>query len=146
MEIKTMIPSDKLWPHVRNYAGSSSWSAGPALARAMDEQAFSDWERVIAAYEDERILGYCTVAKTDCIPNVPYTPYIGFVFVGEEYRGKRLSQKMILFACEYLRSSGFDRVYLVSDHENLYEKYGFRVIDRGTAFWGGEEKIYMLQL
>jgi hypothetical protein len=32
------------------------------------------------------------------------------------------------------------KVYLVSDHENLYEKYGFRVIDRKTAPWGSEEK------
>lgn len=26
-----------------------------------------------------------------------------------------------------------NKVYIASDHENLYEKYGFRVIDRKTA-------------
>ena len=44
---------------------------------------------------------------------------------------------------DYLKSVGFDKVYLVSDHVNLYEKYGFRVIDRKIAPWGSEEKIYM---
>jgi hypothetical protein len=44
---------------------------------------------------------------------------------------------------DYLKGVGFDQVYLVSDHENLYEKYGFRVIDRKIAPWGSEEKIYM---
>lgn len=34
-------------------------------------------------------------------------------------------------------------MYLVSDHENLYEKYGFRVIDRKIASCGSEEKIYI---
>lgn len=29
-----------------------------------------------------------------------------------------------------LKSMGFVKVYIVSDHENLYEKYGFKVIDR----------------
>ena len=30
--------------------------------------------------------------------------------------------------------------------ENLYEKYGFNVIDRKTAPWGSVEKIYMRKL
>lgn len=109
----------------------------------MDKNAFNDWERVIVAVDNGNVCGYCTVAKTDCIPDVPYTPYIGLIFVGEEHRGKRLSQKMIEFSIDYLRAVGFEKVYLISDHENLYEKYGFEVIDRKTAFWGAEEKIYM---
>ena len=58
-------------------------------------------------------------------------------------RGNRLSQQMMNYAMDYLKRVGFDRVYLTSDHENLYEKYGFEVIDKKVAFWGGEEKIYM---
>ena len=47
------------------------------------------------------------------------------------------------YAIDYLKTVGFDKVYIVSDHENLYEKYGFSVTDRKTAPWGSEEKIYM---
>ena len=47
---------------------------------------------------------------------------------------------------KYLKSIGFDKVYLVSDHENLYEKYGFKVIDRKMSPWGSEEKIYIQEL
>ena len=46
----------------------------------------------------------------------------------------------------YLRSAGFDRVHIVSDHEGLYEKYVFTVIDQKTAPWGEEEKIYLRTL
>ena len=53
---------------------------------------------------------------------------------------------MIEFAMRHLKSIGFDRVYVVSDHENLYEKYGFTVIDKKIAPWGEEEKIYMQKL
>jgi len=113
------------------------------LANTMDNNAFQDWERIVVAIDNERICGYCTVAKTDCIPDVSYTPYIGFMFVDEAYRGNRLSQQIIYYAMDYLKSVGFDKVYLVSDHENLYEKYGFCVIDRKIAPWGSEEKIYM---
>ena len=65
------------------------------------------------------------------------------MFVDEAYRGNRLSQQIISYAMGYLKSVDFDKVYLVSDHENLYEKYGFRVIDRKIAPWGSEEKIYV---
>ena len=146
MQIKIITPSDELWNVVIEYAENCSWSAGKFLSNEMKNRSFSDWERVIVCFEDEGICGYCTVTKRDCIPNVSYTPYIGFVFVGEEYRGNRISQKMIEFAMEYLKSIGFDRVYLVSDHENLYEKYGFEIIDRKVATWGEEEKIYMQKL
>jgi len=112
----------------------------------MNNNEFQDWERVIVALDDGKICGFCTVAKTDCIPNVVYTPYIGYMFVDELCRGNRLSQQLILYAMNYLKSIGFDKVYLVSDHVNLYEKYGFHIIDRKIAPWGSEEKIYMQEL
>lgn len=83
------------------------------------------------------------VSKTDCIPDADDTPYIGFVFVGEEYRDKRLSQQLIGHAIDYIKNIGYHRAYIVSDHENLYEKYGFHIIDRKITPWGSEEKIYM---
>lgn len=143
MKFVAITADDSIWRSVIDYAGRCSWRAGKSLASDMNGGKFSDWERVIVALEGDNICGFCTVTKTDCIPDVEYTPYIGFVFVGEEYRGKRLSEKMIGFAGDYLAGTGFEKVYLVSDHDGLYEKYGFRVIDRKMAPWGSEEKIYM---
>lgn len=68
------------------------------------------------------------------------------MFVDERYRGNRLSQKLISHAMSYLKALDFQQVFLVSDHENLYEKYGFKVIDRKLAPWGEIEKIYMHDL
>lgn len=147
MEIKMITSSDEIWNKVRNYANECSWKAGKSLANSMDKKIFSEWERVIVAIDKNVTLcGYCTVAKRDCIPDVDYTPYIGYMFVDEKYRGNRLSQKLIQYAMEYLRSMGFEKVYLVSDHENLYEKYGFSVIDKKMAPWRSMEKIYMQYL
>lgn len=143
MNFRTITSADELWRKVRNYAESCSWRAGKTLANAMDNHGFIDWERVVVAIDNGKICGYCTVSKTDCIPDVDYTPYIGVMFVGEEYRGHRLSQQLIEYAIDYIKDIGFDRAYIVSDHENLYEKYGFRVIDRKNAPWGAEEKVYM---
>ncbi len=83
----------------------------------------------------DKICGYC-------IPDLHYTPYIGYLFVGEKRRVNRLRQRLIIYSMSYLKSVGFDKLYLVSDHENLHEKYGFDVIGREMAPWGSEEKIY----
>lgn len=137
-----LTSTDKLWEQVILYAEQCSWRAGQSLAQMMREQQFTDWEGVIIALDNNKIAGYCTVTKVDCIPDLTYTPYIGYIFVDECYRGKRLSQKMIQYAMAYLESVGFEYVYLISDHVNLYEKYGFEVIDVKMAPWGSEEKIY----
>jgi predicted N-acetyltransferase YhbS len=146
MEIKAITSLDSEWKKVISYAEDCSWRAGKNLSILMKKELFTEWERVLVAIENDEIAGYCTVVKTDCIPNVEYTPYIGFMFVGEEYRGHRLSQKLIQSAIKYLKDLGFEKAYLVSDHINLYEKYGFCVIDRKMAPWGEEEKIYMQKL
>jgi predicted GNAT family N-acyltransferase len=143
MQIELLNSSDKLWQVVAEYAQNCSWAAGASLANQMKESHFSDWERVFAALDGDRITGYCTLAKTDCIPDVSYTPYIGFVFVGEQYRGERLSEKLILSALAYAKELAFDKVYLVSDHVNLYEKYGFKKVDEKEAPWGAMETIFM---
>ena len=142
MEWIALTPADEGWNPAREYAQNCSWRAGQALAEAMDRKAFTGWERVIIVLDGERICGFCTVSATDCIPDLTYTPYIGYVFVDEAYRGRRLSQQLIRYAMNYLRQQGFEEVYLISDHENLYEKYGFCVVDRQLAPWGSEEKIY----
>lgn len=146
MKIEIINNNDKLWNILIKYAKECSWAAGPTLSKWMKDKKFKDFERVIVAYEEDIICGYCTVTKEDCIPDVSYTPYIGFVYVDVNYRGNRLSEKMIDFACGYIKSIGFDKAYLTSDHENLYEKYGFKVIDTKKAYWGSLEKIYMKEL
>ena len=68
------------------------------------------------------------------------------MFVDEKYRGHHLSQKLISYAISYLQTQGFHHVYLVSDYENFYEKYGLKVIDKKMAPWGELEKIYMREI
>ncbi len=143
MKIESLSFSDNLWQVVADYAHRCSWRAGAALAEKMKGNHFSEWERVFAAIDGEQIAGYCTLTKTDCIPDIAYTPYIGFVFVGEKYRGNCLSRELIITALAYAKGLGFDKVYLVSDHVNFYEKYGFTEVDKKEAPWGAMESIFM---
>ena len=144
--IRAVAPDTPDWERLIEYAETCPWKAGAFLAEDMRKGIFTGWQRVFAVKCGERFAGFCTLSKTDCIENLPYTPYIGYVFVDERFRGRRLSQRMIDAVSAYARSIGFEYVYLVSDHENLYEKYGFEVIDRQKAPWGETEKIYQKKI
>ena len=143
MQIKPINRDDILWRKTIDYAKNCSWKAGTFLAEKMENNAFSGWEKVFAALDGDNIAGYCTFIQKDCISNVEYTPYIGFIFVGEQYRGKRLSEKMISFAMDYSKKLNFNNVYIVSDHINLYEKYGFAKIDEREVSGMGIQKVYV---
>lgn len=138
MRIESLTAENPLWERLAAYAEACSWRAGPSLARDMRAGKFVDWERVFCAVDGDDIAGYCVLTKTDCIPDKPYTPWVGFVFVDEKHRGMRLSERLIDAASAYAGTLGFDRVYLCTDHVGLYEKYGFVKIDSAPAEWDAD--------
>ena len=70
----------------------------------MKNNDFNTWERVFVACVNGKVAGFCTLAEKDELPEeYQFTPFIGFVFVYEPYRGNRLSELMIQSAILYAR-------------------------------------------
>ena len=137
------IVDDKLKDAVISYAENCSWGAGKELARLMREDGFKEWERVFAACENGEIAGFCTLTERDEMPpEYPSTPFIGFVFVDERFRGRRVSEKMIKSAIGYADEIGFEKVYIMSGEVGLYEKYGFTKIGDFETIYGGTEQLF----
>lgn len=89
-EIYAMSEGHPYWEAARSFAAACSWSAGPVLAQKMADRAFQEWERVFCAVENGKAAGFCTfVEKDELPPEQDFTPFIGFVFVGEPYRGEK---------------------------------------------------------
>ena len=143
MEIRSIRHGDPLWEKAIAFAEKSSWTAGPYLAKEMRANAFRDWERVIVALDGERIAGYCRFAEKDELPDdCGYAPFIGFVFVDEPYRGRRISEQMIGEACRCAKELGFPAVYLMSGEHGLYEKYGFEKIGDFRTIFGTMDQLF----
>ena len=143
MEISVMTYGHPLWDKTISFAENCSWKAGAFLANMMRNKEFSETERVIAASEDGKIIGYCTFAMKDELPDdVVYSPFIGFVFVDEGSRGKRVSEHMINAASDYARSIGYEAIYIMSGEQGLYEKYGFEKIGDFMTIYGSEDQLF----
>ena len=147
MEIYTITSAHEKWESVAAFAEKCSWGAGKNLAKLMRKDFFKDWERVFAAFEDDEPVGFCTLTEKDELaPEYPYTPLIGFVFVDELHRGKRISEKMIGAALEYAKTIGYDKVYVMSGEKGLYEKYGFSYMGDFESIYGGKDQLFVISL
>ena len=141
-EFRIITNKEELWNKVADFAQNCSWKAGKSLAQKILESKFEEWERVIVAIENENIAGFCSFTKKDSIEDMEYTPYIGYMFVSELYRGERLSEGLIRVAINYAKKIGFNEVYIVSGEIGLYEKYGFVKIDE-KYHNGSMEQIFV---
>lgn len=147
MEIYTMKSIHEKWERTAAFAEKCSWRAGKYLAELMRKGSFKDWERVFAAFENDEPVGFCTLTEKDELdPKYPYSPFIGFVFVDEAHRGKRISEKMIWSVLEYSKSIGYDRVYIMSGENGLYENYGFSCMGDFESIYGGKDKLFVISL
>lgn len=136
MKIKSINQNEKLWQELIDYANNCNREAWPILAQKMKENNFLERERIFVATENDNIIGYCTFTKEDWIPNCDYSPFIWFIFVDENNRWKRVSEKMINAVEEYAKTLNFEKLYIISDHKWLYEKYWFEKFDeKADELW-----------
>ncbi len=131
------------WERTIAYARDCPWRAGPHLAGRMRANDFQDWERVIIAVDHGQIAGFCTLSEKDELPEAyGFAPFIGFVFVDERCRGRRLSERMIDAALRYAGEIGYRTVYLMSSERGLYEKYGFEKLGDYSTIFGTTDQLF----
>ena len=142
MWIISITKRDKLRNELINYSKNCNREAWPILAQEMEENKFLDWEKIFVAVDNSKIIWFCTFTKEDWIPNCDYYPFVWFIFIDENYRWKRVSEKMINAVEEYAKTLNFEKLYIVSDHKGLYEKYWFKKCDEKADEIGRIETIF----
>lgn len=147
IDIQIMKNGHKYWNATADFAMNCSWRAGGYLTKLMYENAFAEEERVLVALVDGNIAGFCTYAKKDELPEeYDFTPFIGFMFVDEKYRGNRLSEKLIQVACRQAVNDGFHKMYIMSGEIGLYEKFGFEFLGMYQTIYDTEEQLFVKEL
>ena len=131
------------WNELIRFADNCSWGVGKHLADMMRRNVFTEWESVFAAVANHKIVGFCTFLKTDYYPENRYSPWISTIFVGEPFRGRHISEKMINCVIKYAKRVGFSSVYIPSNMTGFYEKFGFKKIDELMNYGGDLDSIFV---
>ena len=147
IEIHTITHEHNRWNETISFAEKCLWKAGPYLAELMKQNKFLSWERVFVACEDGEIAGFCTLTEKDELPaEYDFTPFIGFVFVDEKCRGKRISERMIEVAIRYANDLGYENIYIMSGEQGLYEKYGFEKLGDYGTIYGSVDQLFVKKI
>lgn len=92
--------------------------------------------------EDHTLIGFISLFHYDGDERRDLTPWYATMYVKEEYRGCGYSKKLHQAILEEAKRRGYHSIYLKSDLENYYEKFGatfMEVLKNG-------ERLYQIKL
>ena len=101
---------------------------------------------MFAAYIDGKVIGMVSVMKTDYYPLPEICPWISCLFVSEEVRGRGIAGKLISRANRYVKELGFEKSYIPTPYEGLYERYGYRFVGNIVNYGGDTDRLYIKDL
>ena len=107
---------------------SSKWRA-PKEAYLECMTAYLRGETELGWYlclDGEKIVGGLGVIENDFHDRKDLTPNVCAVFTEEAHRRRGIAGVLLNMAVEDLKSKGISPVYLLTDHDSFYERYGWK--------------------
>ena len=77
------------------------------------------------AVKEEQIIGGIGVIENGFHDRKDLTPNVCAVYVEEEFRCRGIAGKMLETVCRDMKEKGIDTLYLITDHDSFYERYGW---------------------
>ncbi|MBO5417234.1 MAG: GNAT family N-acetyltransferase [Clostridia bacterium] len=77
------------------------------------------------AVEDTRIIGGLGVIDNDFHDRKDLRPNVCAVYTEPDKRGNGVAGVLLDFVCKDMKKTGIDTLYIVTDHDSFYERYGW---------------------
>ena len=126
-EIISLIDRQDLKDEAANWF-SSKWSVPKEAYLESMEECFTGESPVpqwYVAIEEGRIIGGLGVIENDFHERKDLAPNVCAVFVEEDRRCNGIAGALLNNVCEDIKNRGIDTLYLLTDHDSFYEKYGW---------------------
>ncbi|WP_330959644.1 GNAT family N-acetyltransferase [Photobacterium sp. 53610] len=94
----------------------------------------------------QEIVGCFGLIMNDFISRHDLYPWLSSVYVSPEHRGQRLSGRIFEHAKAIVKTMGYEKLYLTTGHDGLYEKFGWQRIEDGYDLHGEASRIYQMVL
>lgn len=139
-EIINLLDRQDLKEEAANWF-SSKWSVPKEAYLESMEECFIGKNPVpqwYVAIEEGRIIGGLGVIENDFHERKDLAPNVCAVFVEEDKRCNGIAGALLNNVCEDMKNRGIDTLYLLTDHNSFYERYGWKFFCE--AYGDGEEK------
>lgn len=99
----------------------------------------------IAKYKEE-VIGVVSIWRNDLKARQDLYPWMAALFVKEEYRNKGVGTLLQKRVIEETKKMNYQYLYLITEHENYYEKMGWDFLEKAPLGDGSYAKIYRYDL
>lgn len=96
--------------------------------------------------EDNKIVGCAGLIDHDFINRTDLSPWLCSLYIESDYRGGTLGSILIEKVKEDAKKEYFKKIYLCTELDGYYEKYGFNYFGEGFYDDGEPSKIYEADL
>lgn len=124
----------------------SDWRAGQFLYEKLSKNKFAEIAgkdpKVFLLTDKDELISFCTFTQKDDIQPTELTPWIGFVYTFPEYRGHRYIGELFREIERTAAAEGVQEIFLSTNHNGLYEKYGFEFYQIMNDIDGEPSKVY----
>lgn len=128
----------------------SDWGAGQYLYKLLSEQRLKQLvgenTKVLMLVDGEKLVSFCTFADKDDIQPTELTPWIGWVYTFPDYRGNHYAGKLLQHAEVLAAEAGMSNIYISTNHDGLYEKYGYEFFRMMKDVNGEDSRVYVKYL
>jgi GNAT superfamily N-acetyltransferase len=92
--------------------------------------------------KQEAIVGCIALVTNDFISRDDLCPWVAGIYVKKSERGRALGNFMMRHVENEAKAAGYNCVYLTTDHDGYYEKYGWTRMEDGYDWSGKPSRIY----
>lgn len=85
------------------------------------------------AVEEGRIIGGLGVIENDFHDRKDLSPNVCAVYTEEDRRGMGVAGALLNGVCADMKERGIDTLYLLTDHDSFYERYGWEFYLHGAG-------------
>lgn len=99
----------------------------------------------IAKCQNE-VVGVVSLWRNDLLSRQDLFPWMATLYIKENYRNMGIGKKLQFKCIEEAKKMGYEKLYLITEHENYYEKNGWKFLEIAPLGDGRYEKIYEYKL
>ncbi|MDR2023168.1 MAG: GNAT family N-acetyltransferase [Hungatella sp.] len=114
----------------------------------LEEAAFwfsQKWGIPVEAYREsmkQSISQKAGIIENDFHDRKDLSPNLCALYVKENYRGQGIAKYILDFSRKDLSNMGFEKIYLITDHTEFYEKCGWDFLTMVNGDDGSSERMY----
>lgn len=125
----------------------SDWGAGQFLYDLLENHKLKSYvgenTKVLLLVDGENLVSFCTFADKDDVQPTELTPWIGWAYTFPNYRGNRYIGKLLRYAERLAEEAGIKNIYISTNHNGLYEKYGYEFYEIMKDMNGEDSRVYI---